>query len=347
MNKKQRFHATIERKPVDRPASWLGIPTSGALPALLKHFGASDLAGLKSSIDDDVWPVELPYHSPFSDAIYMAFDFAKKKHLVNEERTLNSPGFFEDISDPAAVADFGWPDPSAFIDPAECRAVVDAAPGGHALLGVLWSCHFQDACAAFGMETALMNMVAEPEIFRAVIARITRFYIEANEIFYRAAGDKLDAVLIGNDFGSQTCLMLSRELIREFAWPGTKALVEQAKSHGLKVIHHSCGAVRDLIPDLVEIGVDAIHPIQALATGMDAAGLARDFAKTASFCGGVDAQNLLVNGTPDEVRTCVRELRRLFPTGLVISPSHEAILPDIPPQNIRALFEAVHEEGSK
>ena len=340
MTKKQRFHATIERKPVDRPASWLGIPTAAAMPALLSHFNATDMAGLKIAIGDDVWPVELPYHSPFSDAIYMAFDFAKHGHLVNEERTLNSPGTFEEITDPAAVEAFPWPDPIAYIDHAECRAVVSEAPDGYAVLGVVWSAHFQDACAAFGMETALMNMVAEPEIFRAVIDRITEFYLKANGAFYAAAADKLDAVLIGNDFGSQTSLMLSRELIRDFVLPGTKALIDQAKSYGLKVIHHSCGAIRDLIPDLIEIGVDAIHPIQALASGMGAAGLARDFGKSASFCGGVDAQNLLVNGSPEEVKACVRELRKLFPTGLVISPSHEAILPDIAPENIRALFEA-------
>jgi len=59
--------------------------------------------------------------------------------------------------------------------------------------------------------------------------------------------------------------MLSRNLISEFVLPGTKVLVEQAKSYGLKVIHHSCGAIRDLIPDLIEVGVDVIHPIQALA----------------------------------------------------------------------------------
>ncbi|MEI7809685.1 MAG: methyltransferase, partial [Verrucomicrobiota bacterium] len=69
MNKKERFIATIERRPVDRPASWLGIPATAALPALLAHFQVNDQAGLKQAIGDDVWPVELPYHSPFSDAI--------------------------------------------------------------------------------------------------------------------------------------------------------------------------------------------------------------------------------------------------------------------------------------
>lgn len=346
MNRRERFHSTIERKPVDRPASWLGIPAAAGLPGLYSHFGVNDMAELKGRIGDDIWPVELPYHSDFSDAIYMAFDFTKKGHMVNEERTLNSPGWFEEATDPAAVAEFPWPDPARHIDPDECRSVVEGVPDDYARLGVVWSAHFQDACAAFGMETALMNMIAEPEIFRAVIDRITAFYLQANGYFYEATRGKLDAVLIGNDFGSQTGLILSRDLIREFVYPGTRALINQAKAYGLKVIHHSCGAIRELIPDLMELGVDAIHPIQALAAGMDAESLARDFGGKASFCGGVDAQNLLVQGSAADVRKRVLELKRLFPTGLVISPSHEAILPDIPPANVAALFDAVREEMS-
>jgi uroporphyrinogen decarboxylase len=274
----------------------------------------------------------------------MAFDFAKAGHLVNEERTLNTPGCFEDVTDAAVVDMFDWPDPSKYISPEECRAVVDAAPQDRAILGVVWSAHFQDACAAFGMENALMNMMTEPEVFRAVINRITQFYLHANGIFYAATRGKLDAVLIGNDFGSQQCLMLSRDLIREFVWPGTRQLVQQAKSYGLKVIHHSCGAIQELIPDLIELGVDVVHPIQALAHGMSAEELHAKFAGQVSFCGGVDAQDLLVRGKPDAVAHRVRELAALFPTGLVISPSHEAILPDIDPANIAAFFDALHHQ---
>jgi uroporphyrinogen decarboxylase len=208
------------------------------------------------------------------------------------------------------------------------------------VLGVMWSAHFQDACAAFGMENALMTMIESPEMFQAVLDRILEFYLAANEIFYRAADGRLDAVLIGNDFGSQNALMVSAEQLKRYVFPGTRKLIEQAHSFGLKVIHHSCGAICPIVQDLVDLGADAIHPIQALAAGMDAEHLRKTFLGKASFCGGVDAQNLLVHGTPDAVRQRVRELRALFPTGLVISPSHEAILPDIPPANIQALFEA-------
>jgi uroporphyrinogen decarboxylase len=188
------------------------------------------------------------------------------------------------------------------------------------------------------METAFMKMLTEPEMFRVVINRIADFYLEANEIFYEATKGKLHAVLIGNDFGGQTGLMLSPELIREFVWDGTRKLVAQAKSYGLKVIHHSCGSIFEIIPDLIELGVDCIHPIQARAANMEPQKLKDTFGDRVAFCGGVDAQYLLVQGQPDEVRAKVTELKRIFPTGLIVSPSHEAILPDINPANVAALF---------
>lgn len=343
MNHIERFYATIERKPVDRPASWLGLPVPKAFKGLFAHFQVDSINAMKFKIEDDVYPVEMPYHSPTSNAIYAAFNFAKNNHGDPDERTLTAPGFFEDYSAPSGLNDFDWPDPSKYIDPAECKKAVDVAPEGYPIMGVIWSAHFQDACAAFGMETALVKMALEPEMFRVVIDRITEFYLQANEIFYNATKGKLHAVLIGNDFGSQTGLMLSPASIREFVLPGTRKLVEQAKSYGLKVFHHSCGAIYDIIPDLIQAGVDVIHPIQALAAGMDPYTLKRDFGDNVSFCGGVDAQNLLVNGKPQQVREKVLELKKLFPTGLIISPSHEAILPDIAPENIEALFKAVKE----
>ena len=208
-------------------------------------------------------------------------------------------------------------------------------------MGILWSAHFQDACAAFGMEHAFMVMLSNPDMFRAVIDRITDFYLKANEIFYESTKGMLDAVLIGNDFGSQTGLMLDPDSLREYVFPGTKKLIDQAKSYGLTVMHHSCGSIFPVIQDLSDLGADIIHPIQALASEMDAQNLKEYFTGKVAFCGGVDAQNLLVNGMPQEITKKVIELKELFPTGLIISPSHEAILPDIHPANIKALFDAV------
>lgn len=336
----ERFIATIERKPVDRPATWLGLPATAAYDGLFEYFGVNSVLELSLKLDDDVVPIEMPYHSPSADAIHMALDFSNHGKLENEERTLGEHGFFEGVEDPARIDDFDWPDPSKFIDPALCNQLVDELPSDRAILGVLWSSHFQDACAAFGMEEAMMMMYDSPEMFKAVINRCTDFYVEANKIFYEAVGDKIHAVLIGNDMGSQNGLMVSPELLREFVAPCNTRLIQQAKSYGLKVIYHSCGAISDIIPDLIESGVDVVHPIQALATGMDPQGLKEQYGDSVSFCGGVDAQHLLVSGTAQEVEDKVNQLRSIFPTGLIISPSHEAILPDIPPANIGALMKA-------
>lgn len=341
MTHKDRFYATLACQDVDGPASWLGLPTPGAVENLIRHFQVNSMDDVFRILDDDIVPVELPYHSPTSDAIYMAFDFAKAGYSDDEHRTLTSPGFFQDYSDPSKVDDFDWPDPTKYIDPAECRQVVAAAPQDRAILGVIWSAHFQDVCAAFGMETALVKMMTEPEMFKVVIDKITQFYLTANEIFYEATKGALDAVLIGNDFGSQQALMLSPKLIRKFVWTGTKQLIDQAKSYGLKVIHHSCGSIYPIIQDLIDLGVDAIHPIQALTKDMSAEKMKSDFCGKVAFCDGVDAQQLIVNGTPDQVYQRVLELKTLFPTGLVISPSHEAILPDVDPANIDAMFQAI------
>jgi len=342
MEHRERFYATIERRSADRPASWLGLPDLKAIPGLLAYFGTDSLDGVRKAIDDDVYPVEFPYHTPRGSAIYLALDFTKKGGLDAEHRTLTSPGFFENVSDPSRLDDFPWPDPAEHIDLEEIRAAVKHVLPGRAVLGVIWSAFFQDAWAAFGMQNACIRMIETPEMFQAVLDRIVDFYLRANEIYYETTRGKLDAVLIGNDYGAQTGPIISPESIRAYAMPRTRKLVDQAKSHGLKVIHHSCGSIHDIIPDLIDIGVDAIHPIQALATHMDAERLRADFGDRMSFVGGLDAQYLLVKGTPREIAKRVMELKALFPTGLVISPSHEAILPDVDPANIEALFKAVN-----
>ena len=340
MNSLERFYATAERKPVDRPAAWLGMPDPQALPGLFSYYGVKDIHELKMAVGDDFYAVEVPYESETAHAIYAAFDWYKNGEVDAMNRTLTAPGCFHDAEDMEDLV-FDWPDPAAYIDAAECRRRVEMAPEGKTVLGILWSAHFQDTCAAFGMETALMNMIAVPELYEAVNEKVLEFYLKANRIFYEATKGKLHAVLIGNDMGSQRGLMISPELVRRFVIPGCRRLTEQAHSYGLKVIYHSCGAISDIIPDLIDAGVDIIHPIQALAAGMEPEGLKEKFGDRVSFCGGVDTQELLVHGTPEDVRKKVEELKRLFPTGLILSPSHEAILPDVPPENIGALFDAV------
>ena len=342
MNHKDRFFATIANDPVDRPASWLGLPVPDAEPGLLKYFNTDSVDALKVLIEDDIYPIEVPYNYPPSNHIACGFKFAKTDHLDRpDDRTLTTPGFFEDYNAPADVDKFNWPDPEKYLDREESARRARAIDDRCARMGILWSAHFQDTCSAFGMEHALMVMLTNPDMFQAVINRITEFYLRANELFYEATKGYLDVVLIGNDFGSQTGLMVNPDMLREHVYPGTRRLINQAKSYGLKVMHHSCGSIFPIIDDMIKLDVDVIHPIQVLAEGMDTQNLKDHFGSKVAFCGGVDAQYLLVKGKPEDVKSKVEELLELFPTGLIISPSHEAILPDIPPANIEALFNTV------
>ncbi len=346
MNHKDRFFATMENAPVDRPASWLGLPVPSAEPGLKKHFGVNSMDELKAVLDDDIYPIEVPYNYPPSNHIACAFDFAKKKHDDKpDDRTLTAPGFFEDYENPEDINKFPWPDPEKYLDRKESNRRAHSANKDYAKMGIMWSSHFQDSCSAFGMEHALMTMLMNPEMFLAVRERITEFYLKANEIFYESTKGRLDAVLFGDDFGSQTGLMLDPELIRTYIFPGTKQLIDQAKSYGLKVMYHSCGSVFPIIDDIINLGADIIHPLQAKATDMSVENIHQHFAGKTAFCGGIDAQYLMVQGTSSDVEKRVKEVMEIFPTGLIVSPSHEAVLPDIPPANIEALFKTVRNNG--
>ncbi|MFR9566915.1 MAG: uroporphyrinogen decarboxylase family protein [Rikenellaceae bacterium] len=344
MTHKERFLATIERREVDYPASWMGMIAPESYDALYSYFNVSSLDGLREALGDDVYGVDVAYNNPPTNDIGCALNFAKElDDLTQGERTLSAPGFFENIRDISQIESFNWPNPADHIDVEECRRRAKSAPSDYFRMGIIWSAHFQDVCAAFGMSEAFIAMFTDPEFFQAVVDRILKFHLEAGEIFYEATKGEIDGILIGNDFGTQTSMFMSPEELRKFIFPGTKMLVDQAKSYGLKVIHHACGSIYPVIDDLFDMGIDSIHPIQALATDMSAEKLSADF-KRGSFFGGVDQQQLLVNGTPEEVAADIKRLKSLFPTGLVISPSHGTITNDIPPANMEALFSAIKEK---
>ena len=346
MNSKERFSATLMHQPVDRLPCWLGMPMPEVLPVLLDYFKVGNISELKVLLDDDLFPVDVPYCHPPANHIACAFDFSINNSADYKERTLTGHGFFSGKTDPQCIPDFPWPNPEKHIDIEDCRRAATSVPVGKVGLGMMWSAHFQDACAAFGMENALMTMIAEPEMFKAVIERILDFYLQANEIFYHATAGKLQAVLLGNDFGSQNGLLLSPEMLRQLVFPGIKRLILQAHRHNLKVIYHSCGSIEPIIGDLIDAGADIIHPIQPLAVGMDAESLKRRFGGRVTFCGGVDVQQLMTKGTPQQIKDEVARLKRIFPTGLIISPSHEAIMADVPPLNIAAMIEACAGRGN-
>jgi uroporphyrinogen decarboxylase len=148
-------------------------------------------------------------------------------------------------------------------------------------------------------------------------------------------------VAFGDDVGLQDRPVCSPALYRKLIRPRLERVVEQIRQlTSAKILYHSCGSVYRLIPDFIEMGIDALNPVQVTAKNMEPERLKREFGDRIAFWGGVDNHRLLPQGTPDEVR---RGARRMFdilgPGGGYVMAAVHNIQPDVPPENICALFD--------
>jgi len=239
------------------------------------------------------------------------------------------------------VEEFPWPDP-AYLHFDACLAALRDAGDFYRASG-FWTCFYHNIMDLFGMEAYRVKMYTHPEVVQAVTDRVCGFYHEANERFFAVAGDEVDGFFFGNDFGTQLDLICGPTQFDQFIMPWFVRFTEQAHAHGYQAILHSCGAIHKVIGRLIAAGVDCLHPLQALAANMDAGTLARDFKGRIAFMGGIDTQHLLVHGTPQDVRAEVRRVRQLLGPRLIVSPSHEALLPNVPPAHLAAMAAAALE----
>ena len=337
MTKREHFKNILNHKS-DRPALWHGCPHGGSRPALYQHYGAADDfdLGLKIGSCFNWCGVFDFYKHPEG---YDMFDVLGGK----ARQSLGQDGVFADCEDPGEIESFNWPDVK-YCDFTSSEAYVERTiESGQAVLSGTWACFFHNVCDFFGMENYFVKMHTDPEVVEAVTERVVDFYLQANEKWFDVIGDRMDAIFFGNDFGSQLDLLISPEMFKKFVLPHFIKITQAAKKRGYKVVLHSCGAIERVIPWLIEAGVDALHPIQAKARDMDAQTLAKKYRDKLVFIGGVDTQELLPFGTPQQVKDEVRRLKDLFGPNFIVSPSHEAILENIPPANIEAMAEAALE----
>jgi len=255
--------------------------------------------------------------------------------------SLGQDGVFAECEDVAEVERFHWPDIKyCNFEDAE-KAAEATIKDGRAVLSGSWCPFFHVACDFFGMENYFIKMHTDPAVVEAVTERLVDFYLRVNEKWFDIIGDRMDAIFFGNDFGSQLDLLVSPEMFDKFIMPYFRKITNQAKSRGYKVVLHSCGAIDRVIPRLIDAGVDALHPIQAKARDMDAVSLAKKYKDDIVFIGGVDTQDLLPFGTPQQVYDEVQRLKELFGPNFIVSPSHEALLPNVSPENLKAMADAV------
>jgi len=331
-SRRETIRAIIAHRNVPGCGFWLGNPDAQTWPLLHQHFGTTSEEQLRRLLGDDVrWICPQFYADPGGRELFDS-GLNREKH--------GSAGPLAACTTVAEVESFPWPKPE-YLNFDSCLRDLRNAGDVYRLSG-FWTCFYHNVADLFGMEEYFVKMRSNPAVVHAVTDRVCEFYYEANERFFAAAGDLMDGFFFGNDLGCQTGLVCSPISLEEFVFPWLRRFVDQGHRHGYQVALHSCGSVYKLIDKFIAAGVDCLHPLQALAKGMDAEHLA-EFKGRIAFLGGVDAQQLMTNGTPAEVRDGVRRIHALLAPHLIVSPSHEAILPNVPMENVAAMAQAVAE----
>ena len=251
----------------------------------------------------------------------------------------------------ADIDAYPWPDPT---DPARfagmkertrhIREVEKRAVFVGSLCAGVTEMHFRMR----GYEDGYMDMALKPALARALMRKITDLKLAYWEKVLDEIGPDIDVAAEADDLGAQHAPLFNPQAYRDIVKPLHKEIIDLIKSRsGARFFLHSCGAISDLIPDLIDIGVDALNPIQVSAEGMETADLKREFGADITFWGGtVDPQKTLARGTPAEVKAeTLRRVRDLKPGGGFVAASIHNMQAHVPVENILAFWEAVEEGG--
>jgi uroporphyrinogen decarboxylase len=232
----------------------------------------------------------------------------------------------------------GLRDPDA-DDPARFEhfnPVLEANAGRYRIVKIS-RCLFERAWSLRGMEELMVDFVEAPSFAEELLDRVADFSVG---IVKNLSAFPVDGVRFSDDWGWQRGLLLSPAMWRRFLKPRLKRMYDEAHARGLHVFIHSCGDVRAVMDDMVEIGVNVFNPIQPEV--MDVHGTVKAYAGRLAFNGGLSIQQTLPFGAPADVRREVRsrlETARAF-GGFILAPSHD-MTPDIPVRNVEAMLDAL------
>ena len=239
------------------------------------------------------------------------------------------------------IEDVVFPDPPKELDLAGWKTAQDTVT-----MHMEFLCPFGIPWALMGMEKLMMDMLLNPAVVEAAVAKVEEYTLGLlGEVLRRYPGG-LDLIGCGDDYGTQKGLFVSPEQVDHFFMPSLKRHLDLAAGQGVLGYHHCCGAIVPILPAFIKAGVRVLNPVQTSAAGMDPALLKREFGRDLAFHGGIDIQQTLVTGTPDDVRAEVRHrIETLGPNGYILAPSH-VMQPDAPPVNIVAMYEEVQSYGA-
>jgi uroporphyrinogen decarboxylase len=266
-----------------------------------------------------------------------------------------SVAYYEVVDAPLANATeddierYAWPDlthPSRFGGLASKARAIRA--NGYAVVAMTGVSPFEQIGLLRGLAAWLIDLAVNPEFAQALLNKVTSLMKASVVKLLEEAGDYIDVVVTSDDLGTQKAPMISPRMYRKMVKPYHAELLSAIKSRTkAKVFFHSDGNIYPLIGDLVEIGVDLLNPVQVSATNMgDTARLKREFGDRLSFCGGIDTQDVLPRGTMNDVRREVRRrIQDLAPGGGYVLAAVHCIQPDVPPENVCAMFDEAIKVG--
>lgn len=361
MTRRERFQAIMERKPVDRVLYDLAGTgqTQVDAPELTE--------AIKALLD-----IHGPYtgsYEKYDERILETLDidtrrvgelFEPASPLIREKggRRYDCWGvgraftglYWEIVEHPlkgATMEDlesYPWPDASN-VDPAlfekyrrQARHLYEdtdyVVVAEHPCYGVM-----EIGCWMMGFDEYLYKLAAEPELIEYFTQRVLRYQKDIIARYYEAVGPYIHLTTSGDDFGTQESSFISRRMFDEMIAPAMAERIRYTRefTDGY-FFHHTCGSVFNLIPSLIEIGVDILNPIQPLARNMEAARLKESYGNQLTFWGGIDTQELLVKGTPQAVSAQVRRtIDDMKGTGYVLAPAH-TLQKDVPAANVIAIY---------
>lgn len=327
---RDRTRRALNREPVDR------LPTQTNFTSLMSrrlaaHFGVTEQQ-LDGVLGNHLLRVDLSTDPRSNENIKTVYDWWGAGWSTETE------GYFHTFA-PLAVNDsldrFPWPDPAdpGLLDGAMRRMAADN--GRHFVVPNFGICLFERAWSLRGFEAFLMEMADRPEWVEEILDRITEIQLALVHRFI-AAG--VDGGYFGDDYGAQRSLLFSARMWRRFIKPRLASLFAPFREAGLPVILHSDGDIRAILPDLVEIGLTTLNPVQPEV--LDHNWLYQEFGKKLSFYGGISTQSVLPRGGAEEIREATRAcISALAPdgTGLLLGPSHR-MQSDIPPANAEVML---------
>jgi uroporphyrinogen decarboxylase len=312
----------------------LGVDVRGLFPLNSHNWNVHDEEDGEYWAYHDEWGIK--HHRPRPDGLYYSIVEVPLSQL--------------DVT-VADIQNHAWPnmaDPQRITGLRE-KAEAYRAAGYAVVLKDPFAGIFEFSQRVVGMEQIMMKMVTDAALAGALFDKLLEIKLSFWEMALPQLADVVDVIMQADDYGTQVSQLISPMMFREQVKPRWQILFNRVKelAPNAKRFFHSCGNVRPLIPDFIEIGVDILNPVHIRAAGMNPVELKRDYGDALTFWGGaVDTQGVLPNGTPEEVKDDVRRnIEALAPGGGYVFNTVHNIQADVPPQNLIALWEALQEYG--